>query len=391
MKVLKSHPDWPKLQYLHEKLKAHKLYLVGGAVRDALRFKVPKDFDLATSASPQEVAKIFPDTLLHAQDFGTAMVKIDGSLFELTRFRKEVGYTDYRHPDQIEFCDEKEDAIRRDFSVNALFYDLRKDEIIDYVGGREDLKRSLLRFVGNAHDRVQEDALRILRGLRFHSQLGFEFESETERALYEHKDLLLQISRERVMEEIRKLLKGENRMAALSRFQSFGLDELLFARSLYLNKSFLKYTDLPSVIAFFSPYALSDCMNWKKARFWRLSKKEYQEIESLKKGFEMLKTADNLYACHRALMIYPDLLAIYEKYPAHFQVFSLSLLRQSRGSSAVYSPPEALVKAQDLLQLGLKGSEISSNLEKAYELQINLNLKTKEKVLKILKRIELEQ
>lgn len=205
--------------------------IAGGAVRDALLNRALNDIDIATSAAPDQVVALFEKTIEVGKSFGVIVVQMEGYSFEVASFRREGEYTDGRKPDQVQFdmCTAEEDAARRDFTVNALFYDLLKDEIKDYVGGIEDLKKRELKAVGNPEARFQEDHLRILRALRFTAQLGFAMEIATLRAVKENLNLALTPSRERISVELTKIMISENPLAVLqflkegSYFQQLGL------------------------------------------------------------------------------------------------------------------------------------------------------------------------
>lgn len=186
-------------------------YLVGGCVRDAYRGQMPHDYDITTSALPEEMLKIFaeerviPTGLQH----GTVTVLTAEGPVEVTTYRQDGDYSDHRHPDGVTFTRSlQEDLARRDFTMNAMAMD-REGEWVDPFGGREDLDRGLIRCVGEAERRFEEDALRILRGLRFAARLGFSLEKETARAMEVKKHLLKEIAAERIFSELCGLLEGE--------------------------------------------------------------------------------------------------------------------------------------------------------------------------------------
>lgn len=187
-------------------------YVVGGCVRDYLLGRPINDFDVATSALPEEMLEIFKDykTVDNGIKHGTVAVVSENKLVEVTTFRSDGTYTDSRRPDSVSFeRNIEEDLARRDFTINAMAY--RKSEgIIDLYGGQEDLKNRLIRCVGNPHRRFSEDALRIMRGMRFASVLGFRIEEETLSAMLETKNLLQKIAKERITSEFRGMLLGES-------------------------------------------------------------------------------------------------------------------------------------------------------------------------------------
>jgi poly(A) polymerase len=182
----------------------HEALLVGGCVRDLLLGRTPEDYDVATDARPEQVMQLFPRTVPVGARFGIVLVVGERAQVEVATFRKETGYADHRHPDIIEFSDARHDALRRDFTVNALFMKPAGEELLDFVGGRDDLERRLIRTVGSARSRLQEDALRLVRALRLASSLDFEIEAETWQAIKDCASLIRSISVERVRDELTK-------------------------------------------------------------------------------------------------------------------------------------------------------------------------------------------
>lgn len=183
-------------------------YAVGGCVRDSLLGLIPADYDLCTSATPEETSRVFAahQLLHHGQKHGTVGVVLDGQVFEITTFRTEGGYGDARHPDWVRFVPDLEsDLARRDFTINAMAYN-PKTGYMDPFGGQEDLQRGILRTVGDPETRFQEDALRILRGARFSARFRLTLDPATKDAMIKLAPLLDKIARERVFEELCKLL-----------------------------------------------------------------------------------------------------------------------------------------------------------------------------------------
>ena len=206
-------PDTKEFQVA--KLVAQKLaasgfraMLVGGSVRDMLLGSVPHDFDLVTTATPDELAAVFPgDTLLVGASFGVSLVKLDGVSLEVATAREERNYLDGRHPECVRYTtDLRIDVARRDFTVNALLYDPVNKEVVDYVGGVADLEKGVIRCVGDPIRRFSEDYLRMLRAVRFAGRFGFELDQATRAALDELAPKCAQLSGERVREEMSKIL-----------------------------------------------------------------------------------------------------------------------------------------------------------------------------------------
>ena len=184
-------------------------YLCGGCVRDALLGSAPKDYDIATAATPDEVERLFPKTLPIGKAFGVILVEgTDGGHYEVATFRADHGYADGRRPDSVSFSSAEEDAKRRDFTMNALFYDTSQDRVVDFVDGRADIERRLLRTVGVPAERFGEDHLRLLRAVRFAARTGFKIEEETARAAAEMAGLVKTVSPERIAAELESMLTG---------------------------------------------------------------------------------------------------------------------------------------------------------------------------------------
>ena len=188
-----------------------KAYLVGGCVRNGIMGIDVSDYDIATDASPDETASLFADfrVIPTGIKHGTVTVICNGFKAEITTFRKEGAYSDFRRPDGVTFTDDpKEDAARRDFTVNAMFYN-PNEGLLDFYGGKADIKNGILRTVGSAERRFSEDALRILRAMRFSAQLGFEVEKETEAAMKSKAHLVEKLAAERIFSELKLLFAAE--------------------------------------------------------------------------------------------------------------------------------------------------------------------------------------
>jgi poly(A) polymerase len=205
----------------------HEAYLAGGCVRDFLLGQRAKDFDVATSAEPNQVRGLFRNTQAVGAAFGVILVHHGDSTIEVATFRTDLQYRDGRRPEGVKFATAAEDAQRRDFTINGLFRDPIEDRIIDYVGGQADLRAKLLRAIGNADERFAEDHLRLLRAVRFASRLGFTIEPATAGAIAAHAHELVRISPERIAEELRKMLMPVTRDSALVMLEEFGLLRIL--------------------------------------------------------------------------------------------------------------------------------------------------------------------
>ena len=179
-------------------------------MRDMLLGIHPKDFDIATSATPDQIQKLIPKTIEVGKQFGVILALVGEHRFEIATFRSDRSYSDGRRPDAVIFTSAKEDALRRDFTINALFYDPIADKVIDYVDGQKDLDEKIIRFIGDPHARILEDHLRILRAVRFKNTFNFRYHPETYNAIKKHAALINKISRERIHDELIKMLNSKD-------------------------------------------------------------------------------------------------------------------------------------------------------------------------------------
>src|SRR6202521_217916 len=234
--------------------RGYKAYLVGGCVRDLLLGREPADYDVTTDATPDEVMRIFPDTYAVGAQFGVVLVPLPerdvasnvctetsggrdvagyvsakANVVEVATFRSDIGYSDGRHPDQVRFSkDPREDVERRDFTVNGLLLDPVTNQVLDFVGGRKDLEAGIIRTIGNPELRFAEDKLRMLRAVRFAARFGYAIEPKTFRAIQKLASQIGQVSRERVRDELSKMLtEGHARQAFLLLDETGLLHEVL--------------------------------------------------------------------------------------------------------------------------------------------------------------------
>ena len=215
----------PILELIEEA--GYEAYFVGGSVRDYILGRPINDVDIASSATPQEIKRIFPNTADIGIDHGTVLVITDTGTYEITTFRTESGYSDFRRPDAVKFVRSlTEDLQRRDFTMNAIAMD-RTGKIIDPFNGKRDLAQKRIITVGNPHERFHEDALRMMRALRFVSQLDFELDQETFDSLKENAQNISEIAVERILVEFEKLAAGSNKIKAFSLLLESGLYQYL--------------------------------------------------------------------------------------------------------------------------------------------------------------------
>ena len=200
-------------------------FWVGGCVRDLLLNRTPGDYDIATSALPEDIEKLFRRTIAVGRKFGVMVVIVDGRQFQVATFRTEADYRDGRHPERVSFGDAMADARRRDFTINGLFYDPVREQLHDWVNGEQDLRKKIIRTIGSPQERFAEDHLRLLRAVRFATQLGFNIEAGTLTAIKQQAATIRNISAERVRDELIKLFQPPHAARGLKLLQESRLLE----------------------------------------------------------------------------------------------------------------------------------------------------------------------
>lgn len=266
----------------------HQALFAGGCVRDQLLGRPAKDYDVVTDAVPDQIIPLFRKTLKIGAQFGVIMVILDGKQVEVATFRTEGGYQDGRHPGHVEFTSAKEDASRRDFTVNGMFYDPLEKTVLDFVGGQEDLGRRILRTIGLPDERFAEDYLRLMRAVRFATQLDFQMEEQTWAAVKKYAGKIRQISAERIAMELEAILTHPDRGRGGRLLVDSGLAKAIFpdlsTEQARLGIEALRH--LParvdfalSAAAFWADVQTKQAIEW--ARFLRLSNSAIKHIRFL--------------------------------------------------------------------------------------------------------------
>ncbi|MBG9988167.1 CCA tRNA nucleotidyltransferase [Aerococcaceae bacterium DSM 111176] len=279
-----NNPFFKQALPILEQIESHgyEAYFVGGSVRDYLLSLEIHDIDIATSATPEEIKSIFPVTIDVGIEHGTVIVRYQGESYEITTFRVEGKYSDFRRPDKVDFVRNlEEDTLRRDFTINALAID-KEGQVYDYHGGMIDLRNELIRAVGVPTERFNEDALRMLRAIRFASQLGFEIDETTMSAIQELAPLIEKIAMERILIEFTKFLKGN-----FFRQQS----HTLITSRLYHYLPIPEYIEIDNLVAQlnhdFTPYEekqveKSDVLVWGSLLYHLGSRTEQEERQLMR-------------------------------------------------------------------------------------------------------------
>ena len=257
---------------------SYKAYIVGGFVRDHLLGIESNDIDICTNATPKEIKEIFEDSCLPNEDYGSVIVERRGITFEITTFRKEIEYVDNRRPIEIKYIDDLyQDLLRRDFIINTLCMD-DNGRILDYLGGKEDLSKHIIRTIGDATSKFSEDSLRILRAIRFATILDFSLDEEVKNSIIETKYLLKNLSYNRKKEELDKIFTSPNYKNGIKLLIELGLDKELEIPN--LNKAL--ESDTISLIGIWSILNVTDIYPFNK-----------NELELIDKVNEVIKL-DNL-------------------------------------------------------------------------------------------------
>lgn len=364
----------------------HKAYIVGGCVRDLLCGKEPHDYDITTSALPNETQNLFDKTIATGLKHGTVTVIVDNTPIEVTTFRTESIYNDSRHPESVNFVrNVSEDLARRDFTVNAMCYN-HADGLIDLFGGENDISNKVLRAVGDAETRFQEDALRILRLFRFAATLGFNIEKDTFDAAIKCAPLLKNISAERIFVELTKAAQGDNVSVISPLLETKCLSDYCISNGNLdsINKLendeflrtftllYLTSTDLPKTLN-----ALKCSNNFKDY----CTKMAYLVKCGITSDKKSIKRALN----------YADFAIVFDciKYFEHVLKINVSKHKKEICEIKLYNEPYKIsqlnITGQDITALGFDGKEVGEKLSLLLDKVIeNPNLNQLEKLLNLI-------
>lgn len=357
-------------------------YFAGGCVRDRLLNSSPTEYDIATSARPDDITKLFPKARSVGESFGVMLVRTHNNMYDVATFRSDGPYSDKRHPDEITFSDAKHDALRRDFTINGLFEDPIEEKLIDFVGGKEDLQNRIVRAIGDPNKRISEDHLRMLRAIRFASRFEFSIETNTANAIREHSHALRGVSRERIGEELRKMLTNTNRGVASWELQYLGLDRFIFEEESNMNAP-TRVGRLPASATYATALAAwifdrytSDAdvqavaSNWRKRLL--LSNKCFEDLSNILELHQKLYLWDTLGTAQQKRTAVSDLcqsaLCIIQcEDRPHFVHLRREILNLERSGLA----PERLLNGNDLLEAGIPPSAVLGKvLESVYDAQL---------------------
>ncbi|RLK63205.1 CCA tRNA nucleotidyltransferase [Atopobacter sp. AH10] len=347
----------------------YEAYFVGGCVRDALLNRPIHDVDIATSALPYEVKDLFPVTIDVGIEHGTVLVRHKGQSYEITTFRSEGDYKDHRRPDSVTFVrDLREDLLRRDFTINALAVD-RKGRVVDYYDGLGDLKRSCIRCVGRPIERFEEDALRLLRAVRFQSQLDFTIEASTLDAMREKAKSLSYVSVERLTNEWHKTLLSKHYQQALNTFMSTGLYQAcplmkeLKSAILHLIKNpifFVDEADAWTTILYLAQLDSSYTTQLQKS--YKLSNKLVNGIKHRLKALRALQDGEwTIWDIYQYGDSFKWVIPLAKQLLPEFHHESAIDMYQNL---PIHSKKDMAITGNDLLKAGYRGAEIGNFLDR---------------------------
>jgi tRNA nucleotidyltransferase/poly(A) polymerase len=378
----------------------HEAYLVGGCVRDMVTRIEPADYDIATSAHPETIMRIFPRTEGIGAQFGVVLVIHRGHPFEVATFRSDQAYVDGRRPTGVVFTDAQQDVLRRDFTINGLLYDPIAGRVIDYVHGQEDIDAKIVRAIGDPHARFEEDKLRILRAIRFGARLGYTIEQNTWAAVGAMAPKIHQVSLERIREELTRILtEGQAprgfRMLDESGLRAEVLPEFVWTDHLEKSLAFLRAGSDPDfamgVLLHETPVAdvqrIAERLKFSRAEmhhmvalvenFPRFSQVRQMSVSGLKRFFRLDRLQDHLELAriHRAAA------------KEDFADYDFARRKRSEwGDMDIW--PDPLITGNDLIAMGWPpGPAFKEILTRLEDEQLEGRLKTREEAVKFVKEM----
>ena len=385
-------------------------YFVGGWVRDFLLNHPSDDIDLATSAPPEVVESLFSHTIPIGKAFGIILVIIKNKQYEVATFRRDVEYKDGRRPSKIEFSSPEIDSQRRDFTINGMFYDPIKEEIIDFVNGREDLDKKIIRCIGNPHSRIKEDRLRMIRAIRMSARFNFEIEKETKRAIIAHADELFPaVAIERIIQEITKMSQYRGFKKALIMLFEYTLLQNIFPALKKLSLDEVKerlflVDDFPhrapvivSILELFPEFNLEQKI--ELCRYLKLSNREIEFVTFLDLGKSYIKDENKVdgfswshfYSNHFFDLVI-DILAVHIKAEIRKDFLHIHESRQKKLTPYIdrIKNNDPIVKSDHLKLCNIKpGILMGQLLKEAIKISINKNLLDPNKIIDELKKLKI--
>ncbi|MFH1615338.1 MAG: CCA tRNA nucleotidyltransferase [Planctomycetota bacterium] len=379
---------------LIKKLRAEgfEALLAGGCVRDMLLGRAAKDYDIATSAHPSDVCRLFKRTLKVGAKFGVVMVMTGDIQTEVATFRTDSGYADGRRPDKIKFSNAREDAHRRDFTINGMFYDPVARKIIDYVGGEKDVKKGVIRTIRDPQKRFGEDYLRMLRAVRFSAQLGFSIEDSAWQAICDNAAKISRISGERIAMELEAIFATPRRADGAEKVILSGLGQAVFrgfegekARfGVSVLRHLRKQVDFALAISgFFAAFETKFALDWIEVL--KLSRSRMRHIRFLLENRGIL-LEENMSTANLKLMLsevyFEDLYELQRAIQRAKGAGITALVKIRKRARALADQelrPKRLLNGHDLIRLGaIPGPQVGQLAEELYIAQLEGNVCTED-------------
>jgi len=377
----------------------HETYFAGGCVRDRLLSAAPTEYDIATSAKPEEIRNVFPKAKSVGESFGVMLVRKNNILYDIATFRSDGEYKDHRHPANVTFTDAKQDAQRRDFTINGLFEDPIEETVIDYVGGKDDLDARIIRAIGDPNKRLSDDHLRMLRAVRFAANFSFSIEAETADAIREHAPQLCGVSKERIGGELRRMLSHHNRGIAAWELQYLGLDVPILGEPSILTAPtrvgrLPATADFPTTLAAWIIDRHSSEANLQTiASSWKsqllLSNREFSTLQEILALHTTLQSWETLGVAKKKRLAsadrFPSTLAILQAEDRPMFVFVKQAIAKLLKTGLC---PDPLLTGDDLVEIGIpQSSALGAILDGVYDAQLEGGITTKENAISLAKII----
>lgn len=371
-------------------------YFAGGFVRDFLLNHPSDDIDIATSGSVEDIQRLFDKTIPVGIQFGIIIVVYEMHHFEVATFRKEQGHHDGRRPTSIQKANAKEDALRRDFTINGMFYDPISEELFDYVEGKKDLKQKVIRAIGDPHERFLEDRLRMIRAVRYAARFEFAIQSETIEAIIKHSnELFPAVALERVADELKKMARYAKNFAKgielLHRFnllgQIFPLLKKIKQEEIHQRlKPLVKYPQTPEILMIMQLFYNEPLVEQLEIlERLKVSNKEKELIALLNKCKEAENLSDyelaQIYANELSMLCF-EIVSINKNIPEEYKSHQLKFQELEEWIERIKTN-NPVVTSKHLMDLGIKPSKrMGQLLQEAQEISINQKLKNPIEILK---------
>ena len=385
----------------------HVALFNGGCVRDMLMGNEPHDYDVATSAHPEEVIRLFRRTQQVGAKFGVILVRVGRHVIEVATFRTDLPYEDGRRPTGVEYAEPEEDARRRDFTINGMFFDPVREEVVDYVGGQADLEARLVRAIGAPEERFAEDHLRLLRAVRFAARFGFEIEPLTWSAMQHHAAEIRQISPERVRMELEAMLTDPNRTRAVELLHDAGILLHLWPDAAAICDNVQPILAILAALPATASFALAlaamlstrsacqvaeCCTSLRCSNATQATTRWLVERQDALAEPEALTLADLKLLMARAA--FPDLMAL-----CHAKLIAAgqdtgpyqAIVTRTQAVPADEIAPPPLLTGHDLADLGLpQGPQYKTILDRVYYAQLNDEIETRDEALAMARELQEE-